>query len=233
MATHLFTLVLGADVPFNDDVAEQVCAEVGDDTLLGMCNTAAYIDFRREADSFGSALLSAIRDVEGIGLRVEHVEPGDYVSQAEIARRLDKSREYIRQLVSGESGPEGFPPPVSNVTDRSPRWRWSDVAKWLVRQGMLPADELKRASFIALVNTYLDCRRLGLLPEEYDIVSVLESAHLPIVKPFHDDSTDATLRSDVVASIFIFPGVLQSRITPKLQAHTSVTMGPRAFLRCF
>lgn len=160
MATHLFTLILGSDTPCTDDVAERVFLEVGDDTVFGMCNAAAYIDFEREADSFREAVLSAIAAVERIGLRVEHVEPGDYVSRAEIARRMGKSREYVCQIASGGTGHEDFPPPVCNVSERSPCWRWSDVAPWLVRKGMLAAEEADRASFFAMVNTYLDCRRL-------------------------------------------------------------------------
>jgi hypothetical protein len=160
MATHSFTLVLGSDTQFTDDVAERVYREVGDDTLFGTCNAAAFIDFEREEDaSFRDVVLSAIADVERIGLRVEHVEPDDYVSRAEIAKRIDKSREYVGQLASGATGHADFPPPVCSVSDRSPRWRWSDVAPWLARKGMLAAEEVDRASFVASVNACLEWRR--------------------------------------------------------------------------
>ena len=159
MATHSFTLVLGSDTQFPDDVAQRVYLEVGDDTLFGACNGAAYIDFEREGDSFRDVVLSAIADVETIGLRVEHVAPDDYVSRAEIARRINKSREYVGQLASGTTGHGDFPPPVCSVSGRSPRWRWSDVAPWLAREGMLAAEEVDRASCVASVNAYLEWRR--------------------------------------------------------------------------
>lgn len=161
MATHSFTLILGSDTQFTDDVAERVCLEVGDDTLFGTCNGAAHIDFEREGESFRDVVLSAIADVEQIGLRVEHVEPDDHVSRAEIARRIDKTREYVCQLASGTTGHGDFPPAVCGVSGRSPRWRWSDVAPWLVREGMLAAEEADRASFVASVNACLEWRRFG------------------------------------------------------------------------
>ena len=159
MATYSFTLVLGSDTQFTDDVAERVYLEVGDDTLFGTCNRAAHIDFEREGESFRDVVLSAIADVERNGLRVEHVDPDDYVSRAEIARRIDKTREYVGQLASGTTSHGDFPPPVCSVSGRSPRWRWCDVARWLAREGMLAPEEVDRASFVASVNAYLEWRR--------------------------------------------------------------------------
>jgi hypothetical protein len=175
MATHSFTLVLGSDTQFTDDVAQRVCLEVGDDTLFGACNGAAYIDFEREGESFRDVVLSAIADVERIGLRVEHVDPDDYVSRAEIARRIDKTREYVGQLASGTTGHGDFPPPVSSVSGRSPRWRWSDVAPWLARAGMLAAEEVDRASFVASVNACLEWRRFREAAGADDIRQALSS----------------------------------------------------------
>jgi hypothetical protein len=53
---------------------------------------------------------------------------------AEIARRANRSRENIRQLVAGLRGPGGFPPPVANLKQKSPIWRWADVEAWLRRR---------------------------------------------------------------------------------------------------
>jgi predicted DNA-binding transcriptional regulator AlpA len=159
-ATHQFTLILANNVPITDDVAEKHYGAC-DDTLLGMCNGAAYVDVDREADSFREAVLSAITEVESTGLRVERVEPGDFVTAAEIARRAGRTRESIRQLIRGERGPGSFPPPVSDITTRSPVWRWSDVAAWLVDQKILHTEESERALVTASVNAYLDWRRFA------------------------------------------------------------------------
>lgn len=211
MATHLFTLVLGSDTQCTDDVAERVFLDVGDDTVFGMCNAAAYIDFEREADSFREAVLSAIAAVERIGLRVEHVEPGDYVSRAEIARRIDKTREYVCQLARGETGHRNFPPPACRVSERSPCWRWSDVASWLVREGMLGAEEADRASFVALINACLEWRRFGqtaddirraLLPggEQALATPMLQGSPIPLMTRGERSYSEWPRLTDVVAA---------------------------------
>lgn len=176
MATYTVALVLSNDTPITDDVAERVYGTLQDDSVVGMCNGAPFFDCDREADSFLEAVLSAIADVENVGLRVERVEPDDFVTAAEIARRSGRTRESIRQLFSGERGPGDFPAPVSDVTTRSPRWRWCEVAAWLARQKMLPEEEVERASVTASVNAYLDWRRLARDPAADDIRRALQSA---------------------------------------------------------
>jgi len=56
----------------------------------------------------------------GAGLKgtVVRVEPDDLVSAAEIARRVGRSRESIRQLGGGLRGPGGFPAPLARIKDR-------------------------------------------------------------------------------------------------------------------
>ena len=49
-----------------------------------------YVDFDRDSDSFEEAVLTAIRDVERAGLQVLRVEPDDFVSASEIARRTER-----------------------------------------------------------------------------------------------------------------------------------------------
>ena len=51
MVTHSFTFILDRDTQFTDDVAERIYLKVGDDTLFGTCNGAAYIDFERQQAS--------------------------------------------------------------------------------------------------------------------------------------------------------------------------------------
>src|SRR5262249_3251901 len=98
------------------------------------------------------------------------VEPDDLVTMAEIARRAGRSRESVRQLVTGERGPGGFPPPVANLTRRSPGWRWGDVVGWLAGKGAVDkrrppgaararsgAEDLGTA--VAAINAVLELRR--------------------------------------------------------------------------
>jgi hypothetical protein len=127
-----FTLVLSG-VPALTRVVLDALFEAGcDDALIGLRDGVAFAEFCRTADSFRTAVLSAIHDVEsaGIGARVEHVEPDELVTMSEIARRLHLSREGVRKWVAGLRGPGNFPPPAGSLTRRSPLWRWTDVVRW-------------------------------------------------------------------------------------------------------
>jgi hypothetical protein len=152
-----FTLIVDGDLT-DDVVVEKLIAHGADDATFGVAASVAYADFSREAASFPSAVMSAIHDVEGVpGISVLRVEPDDLVTQAEIAERLDRSREGVRLLAAGHRGKGTFPSPVSHLRARSKLWRWSDVARWA---GALSPEEERDARFVAMVNAALDLRRL-------------------------------------------------------------------------
>lgn len=171
MSGYEFTLIIDADL--DDDALLDRLFEVGcDDATFGMSDGIGFGEFLREAPTFRDALMSAISDVEvEAGLPVLHVEPDDLVTMADIARRLNKSREYVRQLVLGRKGPGDFPPPVSHLQSRSSLWRWSDVASWA---GELDPEMQERARLIAGVNGVLEMRRAQL--EESDAKELLRMA---------------------------------------------------------
>jgi hypothetical protein len=54
----------------------------------------------------------------------------DLVSVSDIARRVGRTREYVRLLVDGKRGPGGFPAPVGVVGDGIRVWPWSVVLEW-------------------------------------------------------------------------------------------------------
>jgi hypothetical protein len=163
MSEFEFTLVIDGDL--EDEAVLDKLFEAGcDDATFGVIDGIGYGDFHREARSFIKALVSAIKAVEGPGgLKVLHVEPDDVVTMADIAHRLDKSREYVRLLVAGRKGRGGFPPPISHLRGRSRLWRWSDVATWA---GMLDEEAQEQAQFIAAVNALLELRRSRLGKQE-------------------------------------------------------------------
>lgn len=169
MSEYEFTLVIDADL--DDDAILDRLFEAGcDDATFGMSDGIGFGEFLREAPTFRDALMSAIYDLEvGARLPVLHVEPDDLVTMADIARRLNKSREYIRQLVLGRKGPGGFPPPVSHLQSRSSLWRWSDVSTWA---GELDPEMQARARLIAGVNGFLEMHRARL--EESDTEELLK-----------------------------------------------------------
>lgn len=180
MAEHEFTLVIDGDL--DDESVLHKLLEAGcDDATFGVVDGVGYGDFHREADALPKALLSAIRDVEeGAGLEVLHVEPDDLVTMADIAHRLDKSREYIRLLVTGRKGPGHFPPPVSHLRGRSRLWRWSDVAVWA---GLIDYDGQLKARFIAAVNGALELRRAHLARQQQKEVLQSLAGRAPSVQP--------------------------------------------------
>jgi hypothetical protein len=127
-----FALILSGVPELTREVLDAFYEAGCDDALIGMRDGVAYAEFCRAAGSFREAALSAIRDVEsaGVGAAVEHVEPDEFVSMSEIARRLHVTREGVRKWVAGERGPGNFPPPVGSLTKHSPLWRWTDVVQW-------------------------------------------------------------------------------------------------------
>ena len=162
--THTFTLVLSGLSEVSEEVEDALFEAGCDDALLGIRGGVAFLDFDRRAASLGAAILSAIENVEkaGIGASVARVEPDDMVTASEIARRVHRTRENIRQLVNGTRGPGGFPPAVSSLRQRSPLWRWAEVASWFADNFELEDAErawLEHATIIAGLNSALELHR--------------------------------------------------------------------------
>ncbi|MEX0650916.1 MAG: hypothetical protein WD186_02690 [Actinomycetota bacterium] len=169
---HSFTLIV--DGPIDDDSVLNALFEAGcDDATFGSIDGVGLADFNRGARTFLEAVRSAVRAVESVpSLRVVRVEPEDLVTMAEMARRLDRSREGVRLLIAGERGPGAFPAPVSRVRSRSPLWRWADVAAWAHEAlGHHNTD----AALVASINAALELRRQRprLAPRERNFVASL------------------------------------------------------------
>lgn len=158
---YSFTLILDGV----DEVEELETGIYGagcDDALIGMRGGIAFVDFDREAESLSAAIMSAIDDVRRIkGVSVLRIEPDDLVNMSEIAARLGQSRESIRKYINSERCSGDFPAPISNVTGRSMRWRWNEVAKWLIANGKLADNPtLREATLVSKLNAALELRRL-------------------------------------------------------------------------
>jgi hypothetical protein len=191
--TWTFTLVLSGVRELTGEVEDALFEAGCADALLGSRDGAVYLDFDRQSPSFREAVLSAIADVEnaGVGARVARVEPDEVVTMAEIARRWGRSRESVRQLVAGLRGPGTFPPPVANLKQRSPIWRWTDVDRWL--HEALPGEgtPLPREAcgedtgtvapdvgvWVAAINAALDVRRH--VPDAQEALRLVETLLTP------------------------------------------------------
>lgn len=157
-----FTLILetqvGLEVGLEDALFEAGC----DDATLSFRNEIAYLDFDREAEDLESAIISAIQQAEqtGLNLWVKRVEPSDLVTSAEIARRLDRSRQSIQQLVSGARGDGDFPLPIAGVTAKTMLWSWQEVTGWFLKNGKLKDRTIyENAAILKQINESLESRK--------------------------------------------------------------------------
>jgi len=75
---HRFTVLIPevSDEQF-DEIAGQ-CP----DSLSGVAEGQAYVDFSRDADSIGSAIDSAISDLTSVGIQPQGIQVGDMAGVA-------------------------------------------------------------------------------------------------------------------------------------------------------
>ncbi len=135
MPTFQFTLIVtGADLS-DSEVVDALFAAGCDDALAGSVDGAQYLDFDRESETLGTAILSAISDIESIvDAEVVRIAEAGLVSMAGIASQAGRTRESVRLLVAGERGPGGFPAPVTDPRNRYRVWRASEVDEWFSRE---------------------------------------------------------------------------------------------------
>jgi hypothetical protein len=166
-----FSLILsGVDLtPDNENALfESGC----DDATIAVRYGRVFLTFDRLAVSFKEAILSAIRDVKKarVGAEVLRIDIGNLVSQADIARKIGKSRQLVHQYLTGARGPGGFPSPACTVPEGAPLWYWSEVAGWLWQNDMIEEKVLREAQDAALINSALElqhqCDRDPSLTEE-------------------------------------------------------------------
>jgi len=156
-----FTLVLSGyeqiDSRLEDGLFEAGC----DDALLRSLDGCLLVDFTRVGESFDKAVLGAIRDVESadLGITVSRIQPENYVTASEIARRTGRSRESIRQLIEGERGSGGFPAPITNIGKMSPAWLWADITPWLTKHGLVDKSCESIAVSMVVMNALIDISR--------------------------------------------------------------------------
>jgi hypothetical protein len=149
---HEFTLVLAGVHSETAELEDLLFAAQCDDALIHFRNSTVYLDFSREAPTLEGAVISAIQSIEsGVpGATVVSVLPDDFVSEAEIARRLHKGRQTISLWVRGErrKSNEPFPGPISNLSDKSPLWSWYEVAQWLLQNHIIADSGLVESALL-------------------------------------------------------------------------------------
>ena len=160
--SHEFVVLADGVPELNDATLDRLFEAGCDDATPGLRRGLLCLDFSREAATLQEAILSAILDVHraGVGARVLRVDDCDLVTQADIARRVDRTRQHVHQLIAGTRGPGGFPPPAFHLGQRDkPFWYWCEVAFWLAEHHFLPPERAVEAEVLAAVNDHLEDRR--------------------------------------------------------------------------
>ncbi|WP_173078984.1 hypothetical protein [Phytohabitans rumicis] len=146
-------VVVLADVPSAAALRAYEDLAVDDGLREGIGSVAV----RRPAPHLADAAMSAVHDLEAAGLRPLRIVTGDWVTLADIASRIGRSREIVRLWSVGRQGPGGFPPPLNPGCDTS-FYSWAEVGLWLRRRMgyELPDDE----PVLVAINLALQLRRL-------------------------------------------------------------------------
>ena len=153
-----FTLLLDGIDKITPDVEDALFTAGCDDATISLRFGRMYLTFSRSAVSLKDAIISAIRDVRKsrIDATVLRVDECDLVTQSEIARRIDRSRQLVNQYISGARGPGGFPAPACNITDGAPLWYWCVVAFWLWENNIIKEEDLREAQDLTVINSVLE-----------------------------------------------------------------------------
>lgn len=153
-----FTLLLNGIDKISSDVEDALFTAGCDDATISLRFGRVHLTFSRSAVSFRDAIISAIGDVRrsGIGATVLRVDECDLVTQSEIARRIDRSRQLVNQYISGTRGQGGFPAPACNITDGAPLWHWCEVAIWLWENNLIKEGDLRAAQDVTVINSVLE-----------------------------------------------------------------------------
>ena len=156
-----FTLVLRGMNKITSQLEDSLYESGCDDAMVHSGNGSLYLTFDRLDTSLEKAVSTAIKDVEkNQKLEVAVVEPADFVTVAEIARRAGYSREYIRKLIKGERGNGYFPAPLAGSSSTTLIYSWVEVTSWLSVSNILKNnDALIMAKIIKQFNDQLNNRR--------------------------------------------------------------------------
>src|SRR5487761_1677044 len=111
---HDFTLVLTGVRELTREVLDALYEAGCDDATIASRSGRIVATFSRTAPSLKDAILSALQCVRkaNIGADVLRVDYCNLVTQADIARKIERSRQLVHQYWTGARGPGGFPPPA-------------------------------------------------------------------------------------------------------------------------
>jgi len=151
----VFRIVLDREP--TDAELETLIAAGCDDAIFGSDKDVSVAEFDREAPVLTDAIVSAVLDLESVGLTAMRVLDDDLLTLADIADRIGKSREAVRRYAAGTRGAGGFPPPVNPDRGGTTFYRWSEVGPWLRDHLGIDVPEIDPALIVA--NLVLQARQ--------------------------------------------------------------------------
>ena len=153
-----FTFVLADDIQLTEELENALYGGQCDDCTISVRAGRVYVTFSRMASSMRDAILSAITDFKTStrSTAILRVDECNLVTQAEIARKIDRSRQLVHQYIRGDRGPGRFPPPVCDIVDGTPLYYWCEVAYWLWENNMITENVLREAQDVAIINSVLE-----------------------------------------------------------------------------
>ena len=165
MPEHDFTLILSGLTDFTDEQVDLLYNAGCSDSTVAQRSGRVYMTFSRESDSMVKAIISAIDDIRkaNIGASVLRVDTCNLVTQAEIGRRLGRTRQSIEMYVNGKRGPGGFPPPACNIIEGQALYYWCEVAYWAYQNNLLAENANREAQEIAILNNILELEHQKLI----------------------------------------------------------------------
>ncbi|MDH6259979.1 hypothetical protein [Bradyrhizobium sp. BR13661] len=158
MTKFEFSIIASGLDPAAEDFEQRFYDAGCDDAAIAFQKGHIIVDFTREAKSIGDAIVTAVRDVQAAGARVDRVEPDPLVSLSDIAARTGMTRAAMTQYSKGQRARD-FPPPVARVTSDSPLWDWATVAKWLFHHDKLSRDAAIEAAAVRAANEAIGSRK--------------------------------------------------------------------------
>jgi hypothetical protein len=158
---YQFTLILKNVDPQTPSLEDSLFESGCDDALINFKNNTVYLDFDRASSNLQKAVITAIHDIESspVGAQVTAVTPDDFVTESDIAKRLNKKRQLVSLWVKGTRRTKHpFPNPVMKLSERSPCWRWREITAWLYKNELIKKESVDDANFLAHVNVALEER---------------------------------------------------------------------------
>lgn len=149
--------------PVSDDhieaLGDRLAIADGIDATVQADDRGGVVMFSREADDAVQAIVSAITDVETVGMTVTGVTE-DRVTVEDIAERAGVTATAVRYWASGDRGPGGFPR-ARVQRQRGSLWSWAEVSAWLAVAKVGKVDHLaaETARAGALITDALAVRR--------------------------------------------------------------------------